>query len=346
MKRSIIFIFSFIFFSVGTSFGQDSNSPEFYLDDNGVTIKCKDCIPGDTGTVNGILYEAVDKNLLKQKLENSADLTVLCTSLVTEMDSLFFLKSDFNQDIGSWDVSNVTSMRLMFCNTSVFNQDIGSWDVSKVTDMGIMFSYATAFNQDIGSWDVSKVTDMNSMFGGATAFNGDIGSWDVGNVTNMAAMFIEAKAFNQDIGSWDVGEVASMIFMFDNAILFNQNLTSWCVEKIKSLPQNFAIGSPLFYEYYPMWGRCPYRVGVSEINTPEMFTIYPNPVKNHFTLELIHPIQGEGEIEIYNLSSQLIYSKPIISSSEQIDLSLLPDGVYMITIRSNEFVRTEKFIKM
>ena len=36
-----------------------------------------------------------------------------------------------------------------------FNQDIGSWDVSNGTNFG-MFYEADAFNQDIGSWDVSN----------------------------------------------------------------------------------------------------------------------------------------------------------------------------------------------
>jgi hypothetical protein len=32
-----------------------------------------------------------------------------------------------------------------------FNQNIGSWDVSSIIDMSQVFSHATAFNQDIGS---------------------------------------------------------------------------------------------------------------------------------------------------------------------------------------------------
>jgi surface protein len=51
-----------------------------------------------------------------------------------------------------------------FYNTTDFNGDIGSWDVSSVTDMDSMFGEASAFNQDIGSWDVSSVTSMEGMF--------------------------------------------------------------------------------------------------------------------------------------------------------------------------------------
>ena len=95
-------------------------------------------------------------------------------SSVTDM-SRMFTNTDFNQDIGNWDVSSVTDMTRMFSFASTFNQDIGNWDVSSVTNMIEMFAdwegnrnNPMSFDQDIGNWDVSSVSFMNGMFRGVT----------------------------------------------------------------------------------------------------------------------------------------------------------------------------------
>ncbi|MGB5499839.1 MAG: BspA family leucine-rich repeat surface protein, partial [Maribacter sp.] len=165
-----------------------------YLDENGITIKCYDWGQvGVTAQVNGITYTIVNEDLLRQMVIAGEDVTTVCTTKVTDMSGLFFT-TQFNQDIGSWDVGNVTDMSGMFSNFSLstsydrvpFNQDISYWDVSKVTNMREMFS-GSLFNRDIGSWDVGNVTDMSRMFGGLafypnlSPFNQDIGSWNVGN---------------------------------------------------------------------------------------------------------------------------------------------------------------------
>ena len=96
----------------------------------------------------------------------------------------------FNQDIGSWNVSQVRYMNHMFVECRYFNQDIGSWEVSQVWYMRYMFYGAAAFNQDIGGWDVRKVKFMNNMFHG-TYFNQYIGKWPIISDCDVTKMFFD-----------------------------------------------------------------------------------------------------------------------------------------------------------
>ena len=195
-----------------------------YLASNGITVKASAGASVDsTGTIYGITYRILDRTGLDFYISQGEDLSKVCTSLVTNMNSLFYGATAFNQNLSSWDVSNVTNMESMFYSATSFNQHIGSWDVSNVTNMSWMFA-STPFNQDIGSWDVSYVTNMSNMFGEATVFNQGIGPWDVGNVTDLTGMFYGAITFNQYLYYWFVDGVINC----DN---FSQGATSWTLPK-------------------------------------------------------------------------------------------------------------------
>jgi surface protein len=135
----------------------------------------------------------------------------IVTTFMTDMGSLFYGKSTFNQPIGPWDTSNVTNMYFMFLNAPQFNQNIGYWNTSKVTNMAYMFQNSTTFNQNINSWNTSAVTDMSLMFSYNAAFNQNISSWNTSSVTNMQEMFRNANGslnpFNQPISGWDVDQI-------------------------------------------------------------------------------------------------------------------------------------------
>ena len=73
----------------------------------------------------------------------------------------------FNQNIGSWNVSNVIDMYSMFQGAASFNGNITSWNTSNVTNMSFMFSDTTNFSKNIGSWNVSKVNDITYMLYGS-----------------------------------------------------------------------------------------------------------------------------------------------------------------------------------
>ena len=217
----------------------------FFVGANGVTIILKEGYGVGTtgkadGDVSGQTYTAVSEAQLRAMDRTTDDFTIVCTSLVTDMNNLFLGGlggADFNQNIGNWDVSNVTNMNGMFsalADANIFNQNISNWNVSNVTDMSVMFSSASAFNQDIGNWDVSSVTNMSNMFAGANSFNQDIGNWGTSNVTTMSLMFTDAT-------------------------VFNQNLSGWCVTNIASEPSNFDLGATAWVlaDSRPVWGTCP-----------------------------------------------------------------------------------------
>jgi len=207
-----------------------------YLDENGVTIKAVvDAVIGNSYELDDVSYLVVDEDLLRQMIAEGGDVTKVVTSWVDYMGEMFKDAVNFNQDIGSWDVSNVTAFSHMFSNATSFNQDIGSWDLGDTgsirgccygfQEIDAMFFGASSFNQDIGSWDVSNVTQFNSVFHGASSFNQDIGSWDVNaDVQIMGSTFKDASSFNQDLSSWDVSNV---IYCED----FSTNATAWTEPK-------------------------------------------------------------------------------------------------------------------
>jgi surface protein len=119
------------------------------------------------------------------------------TNLISHISTRHWIKrsyaNDFNQNIGSWDVSSVTNMNRMFLWVLRYALEWWSswfacylccilyWEIHSLliltfthahanhilhisTRPWIKRSYATDFNQDIGSWDVSSVTDMSRMF--------------------------------------------------------------------------------------------------------------------------------------------------------------------------------------
>jgi len=230
----------------------EKKSP-IYLDENGITIKANDWANiGDKGTIQDIVYTIVNETTLREMIDRDEDITKVVTTRITNMDSLFYNKTSFNQDIGAWDVSNVIDMQAMFSSAEEFNQDIGDWDVSNVIDMQAMFSLAEEFNQDIGNWDTSKVRDMSWMFDGVLKFNQDIGRWDTSMVNNMFGMFLVAKEFNQDIGSWDVSNVTDMKGMFNYAEKFNKNIGNWDVSNVTDMSVMFR-GASEFNQDIGRW---------------------------------------------------------------------------------------------
>jgi len=126
------------------------------------TCKCPNASIGNTAVINGTTYTVVDNSTIQGQV-NAGNIN-LCTTLVTNMSSIFNIKTTFNSNINFWDTSNVTDMNAMFQNANAFNQNIGNWDTSSVTDMRYIFFRATQFNQDLTDWCVTNISSEPLQF--------------------------------------------------------------------------------------------------------------------------------------------------------------------------------------
>jgi surface protein len=148
--------------------------------------------------------------------------------------NMFLNNTSFNQNVGTWNVSNVTNMGNMFQNASMFNNDasnsIQSWYAPKCTTFSAMFSGASRFNQPLPILvDTSGVDcSLSFMFQNDASFNQNVGAWNVSNVITMANMFQSASMFNNggsdSIKNWYAPKCISFSSMFQSASRFNQPL--------------------------------------------------------------------------------------------------------------------------
>jgi surface protein len=159
------------------------------------------------------------------------------------MGSMFYGNISFNQDIGSWDVSNVTDMSSMFGSAAAFNKDIGSWDTSSVNNMDGMFSPKNLFaydlkmnfNQDLTKWCVSNISSEPQEFnkwsgieGALTQANKPIWGTCPGNSYTIAVTAssntnytLSGKDRNGDVSGNDPG----LTFKVGDEVTFSVNAT-------------------------------------------------------------------------------------------------------------------------
>jgi len=200
-----------------------------------------------TGTTN--LFQAFH---LCENLGASGSMNGWDTSSVTDMSSMFYLCSSFNQPIGSWNTSKVTNMAHMFHHASSFNQTLENWDISNVVFMNDMFYNASSFNQPIEGWNTSKVTNMDDMFYHASSFNQPLNNWNTSQVIFMMHMFSYASSFNQPLDNWDVSKVREMGGMFSDAISFNQPIGNWNTSSVITMSSIFS-GASSFNQPIGSW---------------------------------------------------------------------------------------------
>ena len=72
--------------------------------------------------------------------------------------------------------------------------------------------------------------------------------------------------------------------------------------------------------------------------------IYPNPVQNQLTVSNINPEEYD-RVAVYNMEGARLQQLSVNASTARMDISSLPDGIYLLVLRSTSALVKEKSIK-
>lgn len=80
---------------------------------------------------------------------------------------------------------------------------------------------------------------------------------------------------------------------------------------------------------------------VPELSILDAFSLYPNPTTDNLTVET----HQNSEISILNIQGQLLKSLEANSNKTNIDVSALPNGIYIVQVKTEKGMAVKKFVK-
>jgi hypothetical protein len=103
--------------------------------------------------------------------------------------------------------------------------------------------------------------------------------------------------------------------------------------------QTAMINSP-FRNQLGNHNLCSVSLGLNDKNLNNKISIYPNPAKTELNLNASP--NDTDEVSISNLFGQILIKS---KNKNRIDISDLPNGIYIITVSGGQLNHTQKFIK-
>ena len=86
-----------------------------------------------------------------------------------------------------------------------------------------------------------------------------------------------------------------------------------------------------------------FPLGVDELSTTN-FSFYPNPATNNLTIDF-SKLYSKAEIEIYNTLGEKVIAAHSKEQVTNIDITKLPEGIYVLQVTAGNKISSQKFIK-
>lgn len=244
------------------------------------------------------------------------------TSLIFSENSALEWVICQNNQLSSLNVSNFIALRYLRCSSN----ELYHLDVSGCNSLGTL----NCSNNQLDSLDVSSCTNLDDL---------DC-SWNQLSRLDLSNNLVTLQCGFNQLTSLDVSKNTGLEYL---GLSFNETLNEVCVWTTSFPPAGVSVhtlGSPVCFET-DCNGAC--NNTSMDLTRMDGFSIYPNPTNDLLTIQTNDP--GQHFIEITSLNGQLLFNDKVEGPTHQINLYSFQKGLYFITIRSQDYVRTEKIIK-
>lgn len=83
---------------------------------------------------------------------------------------------------------------------------------------------------------------------------------------------------------------------------------------------------------------------IENINSPDLFTIYPNPASTIISVFISGNYKDETLLNIYTITGSMVKSEKLLQNQREINVDALSTGIYIVEIKSREWLRKQKMI--
>jgi hypothetical protein len=95
------------------------------------------------------------------------------------------------------------------------------------------------------------------------------------------------------------------------------------------------------------YDACLYNAISSPLSANEsILSVFPNPVNDKLSLHFSEVNHEPALLTVYNLLGEVLFSKNINSIDQELNLSFINQGTYLIEVRVNECILRSKIIKI
>ena len=216
-----------------------------------------------------------------------------------------------------------------------YKRSLGHWDSSDPS-----YHYVFGWDGHNPNWPGRISNSTNTYPGdivGQTHADGQIINaalmqiWDAIGKTKTDAAFLEGMAMTNGTTNQKVAATAIRLAAKNMAEAGTYGMTCADVDQMTTIFN--ARGYTL-----PALGCMPLAISEFEIKD---ISIFPNPAKNSITIK---NISKEYSVEIFNLIGQKVMDKNITPNDNQIDVSTISDGTYLVKLK--DYSGALKFIKL